>query len=118
MAKNFATTISHWVVPMGALEPFLVRGPEQKEPTPLPYLRHPQDAPGAFDISLEVTLTPNQTSTPKIISKSNFKYLYWSMSQQLVHHSISGCNMQTGDLLGSGTISGPVIFLFFQQFEK
>src|SRR5215218_2564699 len=89
---------------MDALEPFRRNGPEQ-DPQPLPYLRAPQ--PSAYDINLEVTLQPKDAQRPTRISASNFRNLYWSMSQQLAHHTINGCNLQPGDLLASGTISGP-----------
>ncbi|HQY88986.1 MAG TPA: fumarylacetoacetase, partial [Tepidisphaeraceae bacterium] len=103
LAKNFGTSISPWIVTMDALEPFRKNGPEQ-EPQPLPYLQAPQ--PSAYDIHLEVTLQPKD-ARPTRISTSNFRNLYWSMSQQLAHHTINGCNLQAGDLLASGTISGP-----------
>ncbi len=104
LAKNFATSISPWVVTMEALEPFKVQGPKQ-EPEPLPYLQSKGDR--AYDIKLDVTLRTPQLKEEFIISGSNFKYLYWNMCQQLAHHTVNGCNMQTGDLLASGTISGP-----------
>jgi fumarylacetoacetase len=105
-AKNFATTISPWVVPMAALEPFrcATSAVEQVEPAPLPYLADPSY--GSYDIGLEVTLQSEQMDEPHVISRSNFRHLYWSIRQQLVHHSVTGCNMNPGDLLGSGTISG------------
>lgn len=109
LGKNFATSISPWVVTLDALEPFKTKGPKQN-PEPLSYLRC--DEPCSYDITLEVYLTPNsdksQISNPKSqISKSNFKYLYWNLCQQIAHHTINGCNLRTGDLLASGTISGP-----------
>ncbi len=105
-AKNFATTISPWVVPMAALEPFrcATSAKEQVDPAPLPYLVDPSY--GSYDIKLEVTLQSEQMQAPHVISRSNFRHLYWSIRQQLVHHSVTGCNMNPGDLLGSGTISG------------
>ena len=102
LAKNFATTISPWVVTLDALEPFRCAGPGQ-EPQPLPYL---QGSDGAFDIALEVWLAPDGGSATRIC-ESNYRYLYWSMAQQLAHHTVGGCNLRTGDLLASGTISGP-----------
>uniref|UniRef100_A0A6B2L5A7 Fumarylacetoacetase n=1 Tax=Arcella intermedia TaxID=1963864 RepID=A0A6B2L5A7_9EUKA len=102
--KNFGTTISPWVVTLEALEPFRIEGPKQ-EPAPLSYLQ--PKSPFAFDIHLEVHLATEASPAPSQITQSNFKYLYWSMAQQLVHHTITGCNMVPGDLLGSGTISGP-----------
>lgn len=104
LAKNFATTISPWVVPMEALMPFAVDNPEQTDPTPLPYLQH--DDPYSFDINLEVGLQAKDMPEPVTIARTNFKNLYWTMKQQLAHHSVTGCNMRPGDLCGSGTISG------------
>jgi fumarylacetoacetase len=103
-AKTFATTISPWVVTMDALEPFRVAQPEQS-PQPLPYLQH--RGHHAFDIQLEALLKPQAAKEPTVIARTNFKYLYWSMAQQLAHHTVSGCNTRVGDLMGSGTISGP-----------
>lgn len=104
LAKNFSTSISPWVIPLEALEPFRVDGPKQ-DPRPLPYLE--QANPGSFDIQLEVYLKSKNMNKPQRICTSNYRYLYWSIAQQIAHHTIGGCNMQTGDLLGSGTISGP-----------
>ena len=104
LAKNFATSISPWVVTLEALEPFRCAGPPQ-DPQPLPYLVSQGDQ--SFDIELEVSLQSPEMEIEHVICRSNFRYLYWSMRQQLAHHSISGCNLQTGDLLASGTISGP-----------
>jgi fumarylacetoacetase len=104
LAKNFATTISPWVVTLDALEPFRVAGPEQN-PVPLPYLRHTRSA--AFDINLTVSLEAAGLDQPFVLTRSNLKYMYWSCEQQLAHHTVSGCNMRAGDLLGTGTISGP-----------
>jgi fumarylacetoacetase len=98
LAKNFATSISPWVVPLEALEPFRAEGPKQ-EPEPLPYLQ--QSGRTTFDIQLEVRLNGH------VISKSNFRHLYWSLRQQVAHHTVNGCPLNTGDLLASGTISGP-----------
>jgi len=106
-AKNFGTTISPWVVTMDALEPFRIQGPKQEEPTPLPYLLEEDKHATAYDIKLFVGLKPEGANEETVISQSNAKYLYWSFKQQLVHHTITGCNVQPGDLLGSGTISGP-----------
>jgi fumarylacetoacetase len=104
LAKNFATTISPWVVTLEALEPFRCPGPVQ-EPQPLPYLQ--SDGPWAYDIHLEVGLQTAQMTGPQVISRSNFRHLYWNMRQQLAHHTVTGCNLRPGDLLASGTISGP-----------
>ncbi|HNO93122.1 MAG TPA: fumarylacetoacetase [Anaerolineales bacterium] len=103
LAKNFATSISPWVVTMDALEPFRVKGPLQ-DPTPLPYLG--SNANG-YDIQLEVSLQSARMDAPQVISHSNMKHLYWSIDQMLAHHTITGCNMRVGDLCGTGTISGP-----------
>jgi len=105
LGKNFATSISPWVVTMDALEPFRVPGPPQDDPEPLPYLRHTGDC--AYDIELEVMLQSPKMIRPETIATSNFRYLYWSACQQLAHHTSNGCNARPGDLLASGTISGP-----------
>jgi fumarylacetoacetase len=103
-AKTFATTISPWIVTLDALEPFRVAQPVQ-EPQPLEYLRH--DGAHAFDIALEVKLRPQRAQQATTISRTNFRHMYWTMAQQLTHHTASGCNTRVGDLMGSGTISGP-----------
>jgi len=104
LSKNMATSISPWVVTLEALEPFRCANPAQ-DPTPLPYLQSP--GPASYDIHLDVLLQTPQMKTPVSIAQSNFRYLYWTMPQQLAHHTVNGCNMRSGDLLGSGTISGP-----------
>ncbi|MDR5751503.1 MULTISPECIES: fumarylacetoacetase [unclassified Caballeronia] len=103
-AKGFATTISPWIVTLDALEPFRTATPAQ-DPQPLAYLRHEGDH--AFDIELQVTLRPEGASKATTISRTNFRLMYWSMAQQLAHHTVAGCNTRVGDLMGSGTISGP-----------
>ncbi len=103
LAKNFASSISPWIVTLDALEPFRVSSPKQ-DPKPLPYLQH--SGKNSFDIHLEVDLIPKNGS-PTTLTKSNFKYLYWSMAQQLAHHTVNGCKVNSGDMMGSGTISGP-----------
>lgn len=105
LGKNFGTSISPWVVTLEALEPFRTACPEQKDPEVLPYLK-PDTGMDTFDIHLEVGIKSEKMEAPHTVCRSNFKYLYWSMKQQLVHHSITGCNMRTGDMLASGTISG------------
>lgn len=103
LGKNFGSSMSPWIVTLEALEPFRVAGPAQT-PEPLPYLRH--SGKRAFDIALEATLIPlNGEAT--VICRSNFKHLYWSMAQQLAHHTVNGCNVRAGDVMASGTISGP-----------
>lgn len=104
LAKNLGTSISPWVVTMDALEPFRAPSPAQ-DPEPLPYLQG--EANRAYDIHLEVHLQSETMPLPMVIAKSNFKHMYWTVTQQLAHHTITGCNMRTGDLLASGTISGP-----------
>ncbi|MCH8557823.1 MAG: fumarylacetoacetase [Balneolia bacterium] len=106
LAKNFGTSISPWIVTPEALKPFRAEGPKQTNPEVLDYLK-PERPDLTYDINLEVMLRGENMDKPHKICTSNFKYLYWSMAQQLVHHSITGCNMRTGDLLASGTISGP-----------
>jgi fumarylacetoacetase len=102
--KAFATSISPWVVTSAALEPFRRHGPKQN-PAPLPYLQQMQ--PNNYDIELEVGLRGVSMNKHERICHTNFKYMYWSSVQQLLHHASSGCAMNVGDLLGSGTISGP-----------
>ncbi|MEY9106462.1 fumarylacetoacetase [Bradyrhizobium yuanmingense] len=104
LAKAFATSISPWVVTREALEPFRLNGPEQ-QPVPLDYLK--QTKPQNYDVELDVSLRAAGANAPASISRTNFKYMYWSSVQQLMHHASSGCAMNVGDLLGSGTISGP-----------
>ena len=103
-AKAFATSISPWVVTREALEPFRIQGPAQ-DPAPLPYLQ--QVLPNNYDLQLDVALRATPDNEGQRICHTNFKYMYWSSVQQLVHHASSGCAMNVGDLLGSGTISGP-----------
>ena len=113
LAKNFASSISPWIVTMDALESFRVKGPEQS-PEPLPYLQ--QKGEKAFDINLEVLIKP-ENSEETVVSRSNFKYMYWSMAQQLAHHTINGCRINSGDMMGSGTISGPTEDSFGSMLE-
>jgi fumarylacetoacetase len=103
LAKNFATSISPWVVTLEALEAFRKPLPRQ-DPKPLPYLRAKNDF--TFDIQLEAQLQTSSTKAPHVITRTNFQNLYWSISQQLAHHTVNGCNLEPGDLLASGTISG------------
>ena len=102
LAKNFASTVSPWLVDLDALQPFRVAGPEPAVPQ-LEYLQ--QRGPGNYDIHLIASLTPDQQEE-NIVCRSNTKYLYWSMAQQLAHHTVNGCNMEVGDFCASGTISG------------
>ncbi|RIV43042.1 fumarylacetoacetase [Flagellimonas pelagia] len=102
LAKNFASSISPWVVTLEALKPFQVAGPTQ-EPKVLPYLAYEGDK--NYDINLEVGITPDG-SEETTVCHSNFKYMYWNMAQQLAHHTVNGCNIHVGDMMASGTISG------------
>lgn len=104
LSKNLATSISPWVITLDALEPFRCPSPIQ-DPEPLSYLRSTGD--WGYDIQLEVHLQSDIMTEPSRVSRSNSRYLYWNMAQQLAHHASSGCNMRPGDLLASGTISGP-----------
>ena len=104
LAKNFCTSISPWVVTLDALEPFRKPLPSQ-DPPPLPYLCGSNDL--TYNIQLEARLQTSSMGAPQVITRSNFQHLYWSIAQQLAHHTIGGCNLQPGDLLASGTISGP-----------
>jgi fumarylacetoacetase len=103
LGKSFGTTISPWIVTMDALRPFIIENPTQ-DPAPLAYLRH--DDPYTLDIQLEVTIKPDG-GKEHVVTKSNFRHLYWTLKQQLAHHTVNGCNIRPGDLMGSGTVSGP-----------
>lgn len=102
LGKSFASSMSPWIVTLEALEPFKVSGPVQ-QPKVLPYLNC--EGKHNYDIQLEVGLTPKDADE-KVICRSNFKYMYWNMLQQLAHHTVNGCNVNVGDLMASGTISG------------
>ncbi len=103
LAKNFASSISPWIVTLDALEPFKIPGPEQ-DPKVLPYLEYEGDK--HYDINLEVAIQP-EGGEDSTVCHSNFKHMYWNMAQQLAHHTVNGCNVRTGDMMASGTISGP-----------
>jgi len=103
LSKNFAGSISPWIVTMDALEPFRIEGPAQL-PKPLPYLQF--KGKKSYDIHLQVDITP-QGGEPVTVTESNFKYMYWNMAQQLAHHTVNGCKINSGDMMGSGTITGP-----------
>lgn len=103
LAKNFASSISPWIVTLDALQPYAVDGPAQ-EPEVLSYLKY--EGQKSYDIQLEVYIQPENAGETKICT-SNFRYMYWNMAQQLAHHTVNGCNVRCGDLMGSGTISGP-----------
>jgi len=104
LAKNFCTSISPWVVTLEALEPFR-KGLPAQDPSPLSYLKRTNDF--TFDIQLQARLRTAKMPEPETITRTNFQNLYWSIAQQLAHHTVNGCNLQPGDLLASGTISGP-----------
>ena len=104
LSKNLATTISPWIVTLDALGPFRVPALDQ-DPRPLPYLQRRDD--WLFDIHLEARLQSETMHSPATISRSNSRHIYWTISQQVAHHTVTGCNLQPGDLLASGTISGP-----------
>ena len=102
LAKSFASSISPWIVTLDALEPFRVEGPKPIKPQ-LPYLQY--KGKKSFDINLEVAIQP-KGAKETVVSNSNFKYMYWNMAQQLTHHTSNGCPVNSGDMMGSGTISG------------
>lgn len=113
LGKNFASSMSPWVVTLDALQPFKIDGPIQ-EPEVLSYLKSEDNK--SYDIHLHVILQP-ENGEENTISKSNFKYMYWSMAQQLAHHTVNGCNIRCGDLMGSGTISGETPDSFGSMLE-
>jgi fumarylacetoacetase len=113
LSKNFGSVISPWIVTMDALEPFRVTGPKQ-EPEVLPYLRFKGDH--NFDINLDVYIEP-KGSEPLRVCRSNYRYMYWNMAQQLAHQTVNGCNINVGDMYGSGTISGPTTDSFGSMLE-
>ncbi|NNE46879.1 MAG: fumarylacetoacetase [Rhodothermales bacterium] len=114
LGKSFGTTISPWVVTLEALEPFRREGPVQ-DPVPLPYLQSPGRY--AYDVDLEVTLQAADGQS-MVVTRSNSRYLYWDIVQQLAHHTVNGCNTRPGDLMGSGTISGPTEESFGSLLER
>ena len=113
LAKNFASSMSCWIVTLDALEPFRTSGPIQN-PKVLPYLEYNNDNHIDIDLSVSIKL-PN--GEEKLVTQSNYKYMYWNMNQQLAHHSVNGCNINCGDLLASGTISGPEVGSFGSMLE-
>jgi fumarylacetoacetase len=113
LGKNFGSSVSAWVVPMEALEPFRVQGPVQ-QPEVLTYLQ--TEGAANFDIHLEVGIKP-QDAEETVVCRSNFQYMYWNMRQQLAHHTVNGCNLNIGDLMASGTISGATPDSFGSMLE-
>ncbi|MDW5289807.1 fumarylacetoacetase [Formosa sp. PL04] len=103
LSKNFASSMSPWIVTLDALEPYRVQGPKPIKPQ-MPYLQ--TKGKKSFDINLEVAIQPKKAKET-VVCRSNFKHMYWNISQQLAHHTINGCPVNSGDLMGSGTISGP-----------
>ena len=103
LGKSFASSISPWVVTIEALDPFKVKGPAQ-DPEVLEYLKY--EGLKNYDINLSVSIIPEKSDIESVICRSNFKYMYWNMSQQIAHHTINGCNLNIGDIMASGTISG------------
>ena len=114
-AKTFASQVSPWIVTLDALAPFKTACPTQ-DPVPLAYLRE-KNEDNSFDIHLSVELQPEGTDQATVICNTNFKYMYWSMAQQLTHHTITGCQVEVGDMMGSGTISGPTPESFGSMLE-
>ncbi|MEZ4936540.1 MAG: fumarylacetoacetase [Crocinitomicaceae bacterium] len=104
LGKNFASSLSCWIVTLDALEPFRVPGPKQDDPKILPYLEYSGNK--HIDIKLEVLIQP-ENGEENLVCTSNYKHMYWNMNQQLAHHTVNGCNINTGDCMASGTISGP-----------
>ncbi len=104
LAKNFASSISPWVVTIEALDHFRVATPNQ-DPKVLPYLEY--EGEKSFDINLEVDIQPEGSEAATTVCQSNYKHMYWNVNQQLAHHTVNGCNIEVGDLYASGTISGP-----------
>ncbi|MGK0388674.1 MAG: fumarylacetoacetase [Maribacter sp.] len=104
LGKSFGSSMSPWVVTLEALEPFRSTSPKQNKPKPLPYLKNTEKR--NYDINLSVDIVP-ENGEGKTVCESNFKYMYWNMCQQLVHHTVNGCNVNPGDVCASGTISGP-----------
>jgi len=113
LAKNFASSVSPWIVTLEALAPFKVSG-EKQVPAVLPYLQFKENH--NIDIALEVEILPEK-GAGKVVSHSNYKYMYWNMVQQLAHHTVNGCNMRAGDMLASGTISGPEVGSYGSMLE-
>jgi len=114
LAKNFASTLSPWIVTLDALEPFRAEGYKQDPPV-LPYLQYTGNK--NLDIPLEVSILGKDSKEETIVSRSNYKYMYWTMEQQLAHHTVNGCNINIGDLMASGTISGPEPSSFGSMLE-
>ena len=113
LAKNFASSMSCWIVTLDALEPFRTAGPIQK-PKVLPYLEY--NGNKHLDIELTVAIQ-TENGSKKVVANSNYKHMYWNMNQQLAHHTVNGCNVNCGDMFASGTISGPEVGSFGSMLE-
>jgi len=113
LAKNFASTVSPWIVTLDALEPYRVEGYKQ-EPKVLPYLEYTGNK--NLDINLQVAIQP-ENAEETTVCNSNYKFMYWTMEQQLAHHTVNGCNINIGDMMASGTISGPTTDSFGSMLE-
>ena len=113
LAKNFASSMSCWIVTLDALEPFRTAGPIQK-PKVLPYLEY--NGNKHLDIELTVAIQ-TENGSKKVVTNSNYKHMYWNMNQQLAHHTVNGCNVNCGDMFASGTISGPEVGSFGSMLE-
>jgi fumarylacetoacetase len=113
LAKNFGSVVSPWIITLDALEPFRAAGPKQ-EPEVLPYLQF--DGNHNFDIHLDVLIQP-QNHAEQLVCHSNYKFMYWNLAQQLAHQTSNGCNINVGDMYGSGTISGPTSDSFGSMLE-
>ena len=107
LAKNFATSISPWIVTLDALEPFRCASAPRAagDPAPLPHLA--SEGNGAIDLTLEVWLRSARMAEPMLVSRGNFVLMYWTLAQMVAHHASNGCPLRPGDLIGSGTVSGP-----------
>ena len=104
LGKNFGSSISPWIVTLEALDHLRVTGPQQ-DPAVLDYLKYEGD--GHYDVPLEVEIIPEGATSGQVVCRSNFRHMYWNMRQQLAHHTVNGCNLRAGDMMASGTISGP-----------
>ncbi|KAK1615806.1 hypothetical protein QYE76_021323 [Lolium multiflorum] len=104
LGKSFSTSVSPWIVTLDALKPFACEAPKQ-EPEPLPYLAEKNHI--NYDIPLEAWIKPKEQSDPSVVTKTNFKHMYWTVTQQLAHHTVNGCNLRPGDMFATGTLSGP-----------
>ncbi len=114
LGKSFASSVSPWIVTIDALEPFRVAGPTQDNPKVLPYLEYSGNK--HIDINLDVIIQP-ENGEENLVGKSNYRHMYWNMNQQLAHHTVNGCNINCGDAMGSGTISGPEIGMYGSMLE-